>query len=161
MVLGFGFVFCFSFNLCSHFVSLSLFFFFFFGEFSSFTFNAIPCCCSVSQSCPTLCSPMKYGTTGLPPSPSPGVSSNPCPLSQDAASHLTLCRPLLLLPSVFPSIRVSSSESALPIRWPKYRSFHFNTNPSNEYSGLISLRLTGLISWLSTGLSGVFSSITV
>ena len=55
--------------------------------------------------------------------------------------HLILCRPLLLLPSIFPSIRVFSSESVLHIRWPKYWSFSFNISPSNEYSGLISFRI--------------------
>ena len=54
------------------------------------------------------------------------------------SSHLILCHPLLLLPSIFPSIRVFSSESALRIRWPKYWSFSFSMSPSNEYSGLIS-----------------------
>ena len=53
------------------------------------------------------------------------------------SSHLILCHPLLFLPSIFPSIRVFSSESALQIRWPKYWSFSFNISPSNEYSGLI------------------------
>ena len=57
------------------------------------------------------------------------------------SNHLTLCHPLLLLPSIFPSIRVFSSESALHVRWPKYWSFSFNINPSNEYSGLISFRI--------------------
>ena len=57
------------------------------------------------------------------------------------SNHLILCCPLLLLPSVFPSIRVFSSESALHIRWPKYWSFNFNISPSNEYSGLISSRI--------------------
>ena len=57
------------------------------------------------------------------------------------SNHLILCRPLLLLPSVFPSIRVFSIESALLIRWPKYWSFSFSINPSNEYSGLISFRI--------------------
>ena len=56
------------------------------------------------------------------------------------SSHLILCRPLLLPPSIFPSIRVFSSESALRIRWPKYWSFSFRISPSNEYSGLISFR---------------------
>ena len=53
------------------------------------------------------------------------------------SNHLILCHPLLLLPSIFPSIRVFSSESALHIRWPKYWSFSFSISPSNEYSGLI------------------------
>ena len=57
------------------------------------------------------------------------------------SSHLILCRPLLLLPSVFPSIRVFSNESALLIRWPKYWSFSFNISPSNEHPGLISFRM--------------------
>ena len=57
------------------------------------------------------------------------------------SNHLILCCPLLLLPSVFPSIRVFSSESALHIRWPKYWSFSFSISPSNEYSGLISFRI--------------------
>ena len=57
------------------------------------------------------------------------------------SNHLILCRPLLLLPSVFPSIRVFSNESVLPIWWPKYWSFSFSISPSNEYSGLISFRI--------------------
>ena len=57
------------------------------------------------------------------------------------SSHLILCHPLLLLPSVFTSIRVFSSESALHIRWPEYWSFSFRTSPSNEYSALISFRI--------------------
>ena len=60
------------------------------------------------------------------------------------SNHLILCRPLILLPSVFPSIRVFSSESVLHIRWPKYWSFRFSISPSSEYSGLISFR----IDWL-------------
>ena len=59
-------------------------------------------------------------------------------------NHLILCHPLLLLPSVFPSIRVFSNESALQIRWPKYWSFSFSISPSNEYSGLISFRMDRL-----------------
>ena len=57
------------------------------------------------------------------------------------SNHLTLCHPLLLPPSIFPSIRVFSNESVLCIRWPKYWSFSINISPSNEYSGLISLRI--------------------
>ena len=57
------------------------------------------------------------------------------------SNHLILCHPLLLLPSVFPSIRVFSNESVLPIRWPKYWSFSFSISLSNEYSGLISFRI--------------------
>ena len=62
----------------------------------------------------------------------------------DASNHLILCRPLLLSPSIFPSIRVFSNESVLPIRWPKYWSFSFSISPSNEYSGLISFRMDWL-----------------
>ena len=57
------------------------------------------------------------------------------------SNHLILFRPLFLLPSVFPSIRIFSSESVLPIRWPKYLSFSFSISPSSEYSGLISFRM--------------------
>ena len=61
-----------------------------------------------------------------------------------SSNHLIFCSPLLVPPSVFSSIRVLSNESALPIRWPKYRSFSFNINPSNEYPGLISFRMDWL-----------------
>ena len=60
------------------------------------------------------------------------------------SNHLILCRPLLLLPSIFPSIRVCSKKSVLHIRWPKYWSFSFSISPSNEYSGLISFRMDWL-----------------
>ena len=60
------------------------------------------------------------------------------------SNHLILCRPFLLLPSIFPSIRVFSNESALRIRWPKYWSFSFNISPSNKHPGLISLRMDWL-----------------
>ena len=71
------------------------------------------------------------------PKPMPTVSVRP-------SNHLILCRPLLLLPSIFPSIRVFSNESALRIRWPKYWSFSFNISPSNEHPGLISFRMDWL-----------------
>ena len=78
----------------------------------------------------------------LCPSWSPGVCSNSRPLpSMMPSSHLILCQALLLLPSVFPSIRVFPNESALHIRWPKYWSFSFSISPSSEYSGLISFRI--------------------
>ena len=76
------------------------------------------------------------------------------------SNHLGLCCPLLL-PSIFPNIRVFSKESALRITWPKYWSFNFNIRPSNEYSRLISLEWTGWISLQSKGLSRVFSNTTV
>ena len=78
------------------------------------------------------------------PSPTPGVHPNSCPLSQMPSNHLILCRPLLLLPSIFPNTRVFSNESVLRIRWPKYWSFRFSFSPSNEYSGLISFRMDWL-----------------
>ena len=77
------------------------------------------------------------------------------------SNHLILCHPLLLLPSIFPSIRLFSKESALHIRWPEYWSFSFNISASNEYSGRFPLGWTGWISLQSKGLSGVFSSTTV
>ena len=77
------------------------------------------------------------------------------------SNHLILCRPLLLLPSIFPSIRVFSTESVLCIRWPKYWSFSFNISPSNEYSGLISFRMDWLDLLESKGLSRIFSNTTV
>ena len=75
--------------------------------------------------------------------------------------HLIFCRPLLLLPSIFPSIRVFPNESVLHIRWQKYWSFSFSISPSNEYSGLISLGWNSWISLLFKGLSRVFSQTTV
>ena len=77
------------------------------------------------------------------------------------SSHLILCRPLLLLPLIPPSIRVFSNESALLIRWPKYWSLSFSISPSNEYSGLISFRMDCWISLQSKGLSRVFFNTTV
>ena len=71
------------------------------------------------------------------------------------SSHLILCCPLLLLPSIFPSIRVFSNESGLCIRWPKYWGFSFSISPSNEYSGLISFRIDWLISLLSKTLKNL------
>ena len=79
------------------------------------------------------------------PSPSPREYSNSLSIeSVMPSNHLSLCHPLLLLPSVLPSIRVFSNESVLRIRWPKYWSFSYSISPSNEYSGLISFQ----IDWL-------------
>ena len=78
------------------------------------------------------------------PSPTPGASSNSSIELVMPSNHLILCRPLLLLPSNFPSIRVFSNESVLHISWPKYWSFSFSICPSSEYSGLSSFR----IDWL-------------
>ena len=80
--------------------------------------------------------------------------------SMKPSNNLVLCCPLLLI-SIFPSIRVFSSKSALCIRWPKYWNFNFSFNSSNKYSTLISYRITGLISLQSKGLSRVFSNTTV
>ena len=95
---------------------------------------------SVAQSC--LTNPIDCSMPGFP------VHHQLLELAQthahrvgDAISHLLLCRPLLLLPSLFPSIRVFSNESVLRVRWPKYWSFSFSIGPSNEYSGLISFRM--------------------
>ena len=89
---------------------------------------------------------------------SPGVCSNSCPQPVMPSNHLILCCPLLLLPSIFPSIRVFSNKSALHIRWPKYWSFSFSISPSNEYSAWFPLRWTDLVSFLSKGFSRIFSS---
>ena len=99
----------------------------------------------VAQSRPTLCEPMDCSTPGFL------VHQQLLTLlklmsveSVMPSNHLILCYPLLLLPSIFPSIRVFSNESVLCIRWPKYWNFNFSISPSNEYSGLISFR----IDWL-------------
>ena len=99
--------------------------------------------------------------TRLPcPSLSLGVCSHSCAVSDDIQpSHP--CHPLLLLPSIFPSIGVISNESALCISWPKYWSFSFSIIPSNEYSESFPLGLTSLISLQSKGLLQVFSSTTI
>ena len=80
------------------------------------------------------------------PLPTPGACSNSCPLKGRChpTTSSSLCRPLLLLPSIFPNIRVFSNESALHIRWPKYWSFSFSISPSYEYSVLISFRMDWL-----------------
>ena len=99
------------------------------------------CCCAVAQSCLTLCDPW---TAARQPPLSSTVSQGLLKFmfieSMRPSNHLILCCPLLL-PSVFPSIRVFSNESALGIRWPKYWSFGFSISPSNECSGLISFRI--------------------
>ena len=83
--------------------------------------------------------------TRLPcPSPAPGTCSNLCPLRRWCHPAISPCRLLLPPPSVFPSIKVFSSDSVLCIRWPKYWSFRFNISPSNEYSGLVSFRMDWL-----------------
>ena len=108
----------------------------------------------VAQPCPTLCALLDHSTPGFP------VHHQLLELTQThvqesmmASNQLILCHPLLLPPSVFPSIRVFSNESVLCIKWPKFWSFSFSISPSNEYLGLISLQ--------SKGLSRVFSNTTV
>ena len=96
----------------------------------------------VAKSCPTLCEPMDCSTQGF-------LVLHCLPkflrfMSIELvmpSNHLILCRPLLLPPSIFPSIRVFSNESVVHIRWPKNWSFSFSISPSNEYSGLISFRI--------------------
>ena len=78
------------------------------------------------------------------PSPTPGVYPDSCIESVMTSSHLILCRPLLLLPPIPPSIRVFSSESTLHMKWPKYWSLSFSISPSNEHPGLISFRMDSL-----------------
>ena len=96
------------------------------------------------------------------PSPTPGVQLRLTFIeSVMPSSHLILCRPLLLLPPIAPSIRVFSSESTLRMRWPKYWSFSFSITPSKEIPGLISFRMDWLDLLQSKGLSRVFSNTTV
>ena len=115
--------------------------------------------CSVVS---TLCDPVDCSIAGFPVLHClPRFAQTHVHWVVRPSNHLILCRPLLLLPAVFPSVRIFSSESALRIRWPQYWRFSFSINPSNKYSGFISFRLTGLISLLSKGLLGVFSSTTV
>ena len=110
----------------------------------------------MAKLCPTLCDPMNCSP--------PGFLSFTVSLSLlkftsielvMRSNHLILCHPLLILPSIFPSIRVFSSESALRIRWPKYWSFSFSLSPSSEYSGFISFR----IDWFDLAVQGSFKSL--
>ena len=99
---------------------------------------------SVTQSCPTLCKPMHHSTPGLPITNSQSSLKLTSIESVMPSSHLILCLPLLLLPPIFPSIRVFSNESTLCMRWPKYWSFSFSISRSNEHPGLISFRMDWL-----------------
>ena len=100
---------------------------------------------SVTHSCPTLCEPMNHSTPGLLVHHQlPEFTQTHVHRVSDAIQHLILCRPLLLLPLILPSIRVFSNESTLHMRWPKYWSFSFNISPSNEHPGLISFRMNWL-----------------
>ena len=100
------------------------------------------CCCSATKSCSTLCDPMDCSMSGSPVLHHlPEFAQIHVHWSVMLSNHLILCRPLLLLPSIFPSIRVFSNESVLHIRWQKYWSFSFSISPSSEYSGLIPFRI--------------------
>ena len=102
----------------------------------------IPYCCSVAKSCLTLCIPMNCSMPGFSVLHSlPEFAQTHVHWLSNAIHCLILCHPLLLLPSIFPSIRVFSNESVLRIRWPEYWSFSISISPSNEYSGLISFRI--------------------
>ena len=112
---------------------------FFYVSLSSVQFS------SVAQSCLTLCDPMNCSTPGLPvhhhlPESTQFMSME----SVMPSRHLILCRPLLLLPPIPPSITVFSNESTLRMRWPKYWSFSFSIIPSKEHTGLISFRMDWL-----------------
>ena len=102
-------------------------------------------CCSLTQSRLTICNPMNAAHQA-----SLSITNSWCLCKLMSlklmmpSSHLILCHPLLLPPSIFPSIRVFSNESALRMRWPKYWSFSFNTSPSNEHPGPISFRMDWL-----------------
>ena len=117
---------------------------------------------SVVQLCLILCDPMNYSTPGLP-----SITNSQSLLrltsikSEMPSNHIIFWHHRLLLPSIFPSIRVFSNESVLRIRWPKYWSFSFSIIPFNEYSGLISFRISWFIFLQSKGLSSVFSNTTI
>ena len=116
---------------------------------------------SVTQSCLTR-RPHGLQHARLPcPSPTPGAYSNSCPSSRWCHPTISSCRPLLLLPSIFPSISVFFNESVLCIRWPKYWSFSFNIILPMNTQDWSPLEWTGWISLQSKGLSRVFSNITV
>ena len=99
---------------------------------------------SVAQSCPTLCNPMDCSMPGFPGHHQQSLLTLLAIESVIPSNHLILCHPLLLPPSIFPSVRVVSNESVLRIRWPKDWSLSFSISPSYEYSGLISFRMDWL-----------------
>ena len=102
----------------------------------------ICCCCSVVKLCLTLCNPMKCSMPGFPVLHYiPKLAQTHVYWTGDTIQPSHSLSPLLLLPPIFPSIRVILNESALCIRWPKYWSFSFSISPFNEYSELISFRL--------------------
>ena len=106
--------------------------------------STLPPFSSIAQSCLTLCDPMNCSTPGPPITNSQSLPKLLCMESVMPSSHLILCRPLLLLPPIPPSIRVFSNESTLRMRWQKYWNFSFSISPSSEYPGLITLRMDWL-----------------
>ena len=128
------------------------------GDLINSEFSSVELSCSAMSDC----DPMDCNTPGFP------VHHQLLELAQThvtesvmSSNYLILCPPLLLLLSIFPSIRVFSNDSVLCIRWPEYWSFSFRIRPFNEYSGLIKLGWTGCISLQSKGLSRVFSNTTI
>ena len=100
------------------------------------------CCCSVAELCLTLCNPMDCSTPGFPfPHHLLKFAQVPVHCISEATQPYHLLMPSTLSPSIFPSIRDLSNESAIHIRWPKYWSFSFSISPSSEYSRLISLKI--------------------
>ena len=131
------------------------------SEFQGHPLAVCCCCCSLAKSCLTLCNLMDCSTPGFSVLPYlPWSLLKFTPIESVMLSNYVILCCLLLLPSIFPSIKVFSNESVLCIRWLKYWNFNFSIIPSDEYSGLISLGLTGLISLQSKELSRVFSRIT-
>ena len=131
------------------------------GTSSKFYHSSFCCfCCSVTKSDSLQFHGLQH--VRLPcPSLSPGVCSNSCPLSVMPSTHLILCHSLSLLPSVFPSIRVFSNESAFLFRWPTYWSSPLASVLPMSIQDWFPLGLTDLISLLSRGLSRVFSNTTI
>ena len=131
-----------------------------------FTFSSVQSLSSVQFSlvahlCLTPPDPMNHSMPGIPVHHQLPESTQTHVHWLGDAIHLILCHPLLLLPSIFPNIRVFSNESSLHIRGPKYWSFSFNISPSNEYSGLIFFRMDWLDLLAVQGTPRVFSNTTV
>ena len=116
---------------------------------------------SVAQSCPTLCDPMNCSMPDFLSITNSRSLLQLMSIDSVMPSNHILCHPLLLLPSIFPSIRVFSNETVLPIRWPKHWSFSSSISPPNEYSGLISFRMDWFDLLQSKGFSRIFSNTAV
>ena len=125
--------------------------------------EALHCCfCSITLSCQTLRDPMNCSTSGFPVLHYlPRLLKLMFIESVMPSNHLILCLPLLLLPSIIPSIRVFSNELTLPIRWPKYRSFSYSISPSNEYLELISFRIDWFDLLAVPGILKILLNITI